>query len=116
MNTLVSLNGSSFTPTSVAVRLLRIGDSRRAANGKLYYYHRANKRAWDLQWTSLPETQLSAIQTIGLLTSTFTFIDEAGSSYTVLVPDGGYSATLAASKASRANFFYYDVALTIEES
>jgi len=115
MNTSISLNGSLFNPTSVSARLIRVGDSRRAANGTLYYYHRSNKLAWDIQWNSLAETNLSAIQTIALLTSSFAFIDEASTSYTVLVPDGGYSAVLSASKASRANFYYYDVTLTIEQ-
>lgn len=114
-NTTISLNGVSFSPTTVEVSFEKIGTTKRAANGKLYFYFRALKRMWNIEWSNLPEGSLSAIRTIGALTSSFTFIDEFGASFTVIVPPGGYSAEMSAERISLANVFYYDVSLQLEE-
>jgi hypothetical protein len=115
MNTYISLNGTRYYPSSVDVKLDKVGDTHRAANGTLYYYHRANKRSWSLQWKSLIETSISGLRSIGILTAPFTFIDESGTSYTVLVPPGGYSAKLDAGNISHANVFYYDITIELTE-
>lgn len=115
MNTYITLNGTNFFPTSIERGLNKVGDFRRAANGTAYYYHRANKNTWTITWNKLRETSLSAITTIGALTASFTFVDEAGTSYTVLVPPGGYSHSLNADSISSGGIFYYDVSLTLEQ-
>lgn len=115
MNNYIVLNSTNFYPTAITSSLDKIGDLKRAANGTLYYYHRANKRNWELVWTSLPETDLSGIRTIAELTSSFTFTDENNTNYTVLVPSGGFEVTLAADKMRKDGFFYYDVTLRLDQ-
>lgn len=114
-NTYITMNSVVFSPTTVEVSFDKIGTTKRAANGKLYFYFRAIKRKWSISWTALPEANLAAIRALGALTSSFTFIDEHGTSYTVVVPPGGYSAELSAERRSLAGVFYYDVSLELEE-
>lgn len=114
-NTYITMNSVTFSPTTVEVSFDKIGTMKRAANGTLYFYFRSIKRKWSIAWTGLPETSLAAIRTLGALTSSFILIDEAGTSYTVIVPPGGYSAELSAERRSLAGVFYYDVSLEVEE-
>lgn len=114
-NKFIKLNGTNFYPTSIELSINAIGELKRAANGAARYYLRANKRAWAISWTGLPESQLAAIRTIGLLMTTFTFQDEFGATFTVVVTPGGFTQSMSADKISRAGIIYYDVTLNIEE-
>lgn len=114
-NPTIAMNGTSFAPTSIEVTTDKIGITKRAANGKLYFYFRANKRKWAMEWNSLQESGVGAIRTIGALTTAFTLVDEAGTSHTVIVPPGGYSQELSAERISLANVAYYNVSLQLEE-
>jgi hypothetical protein len=114
-NTTISLNGTSFSPTTIETTIQKFGTTKRAANGRLYFYYRGTKRFWTIEWTGLPEASLSAIRAIGILTTSFTFIDEFGVSFTALVPEGGYTHEMAAERRSLAGVFYYDVTLQLEE-
>jgi hypothetical protein len=114
-NTSISLNGSSFSPTTIETAIEKIGITKRAANGTLYFYFRANKRVWNISWSGLPESLLTGIRTIGLLTASFIMIDEFGSSFTVIIPPGGYTQEMSAERRSLAGTFYYDVSLQVQE-
>lgn len=111
----IFMNSQAFNPTSVEVNEDKIGESRRMGNGTLRYYHRAFKNEWTITWTSLRENFVPAIRTIAKLTSSFTFTDYDGVSYTVLVLPGGFKVSVSADKVDGSGIKRYDVTLVLSE-
>lgn len=114
-NQYITINGTSFNPTSIEYSIEKVGESRRMADGTLRYYHRANKYKWTLQWASVRESRVSAIQTVGELTTSTTFIDYEGVSHTVILLPGCFKKTLSADKVASLTARYFDVELVLDE-
>ena len=111
----IYMNGVAFNPTSVETEVEKIGESRRMVDATLRYYHRAFKSKWTITWNALPESKFAAIQTIGLLTTSFTFIDYASVSHTVMVLPGGFKHTIDATSVDHAGIKRYTITLTLDE-
>lgn len=111
----IYLNGVVFKPSSIDRKEDKIGDSKVMANGYKRFYHRAFKNQWQIAWNGVTTDVLNNVRAIYRLTSTFTFVDEQGNSYTVLCLPGGFSSTLDAANISINNVVRYDVQLTIDE-
>ena len=114
-NNYISLNGTQFRPTSVDVEETKIGEEKRMADGTLKFYHRAVKLQWTIAWTGLVETAVAAIRTIYRLTTSFTFIDEFGTSWTVLTLPGNLQLSMSAEKTRIDGTKYYDVELVVTQ-
>jgi hypothetical protein len=113
-NKYVTMNSVTFRPTEISRNLKRAGDLKTMADGTNKMYHRGFKYEFDLTWTGLPESNKAAIRTIATLTTSFTFIDEDGTSYTVLCPPDAYSDALSASNISIGlGIIYYDITLKL---
>lgn len=93
----ITLNGTTFHPSPFQVDVTKIGVSLVAASGKRRFVHRLSgatpiyKRVWNLPFENVSETVRAAVAAIYALTTTFTLIDEHGTSYTVQCEDGGYT-------------------------
>lgn len=114
-NRYISMNSVQFNPTSVEYEEEKIGESRRMGDGTLRYYHRSIKRKWTITWTGLRETYLAAVKSIAALTTSFTFVDYDGVSYTVLILPGGYKHSLNADKVDGLGVKRYDITITLDE-
>lgn len=112
----IYLNGVQFKPSNIDNSDDKVGDLKIMVNGKKRFYHRAFKRQWQISWNGVSTTVLNSIRAIYRLTSTFTFIDEQGASFTVICLPGNFSSTLDATNISIKNVVYYDVKLTIDEA
>jgi hypothetical protein len=109
----ISLNATVFTPIDVQETVTKIGDEFQGANGARRFAHRANKREWRISWRRVLASVRTGVRGIYALTSSFTFIDEDGTSYTVFCPPGGYSSSI--SLIAPGVTLYYDIELTIKE-
>jgi hypothetical protein len=93
----ITLNGTTFHPSDIAKETSKIGVALVAASGRRRFVHRTSsgtpiyKRTWTLPFDNVSETVRLAVAAIYALTTTFTFVDEHGTSYTVQCEDGGYS-------------------------
>lgn len=114
-NTFITLNGTQFSPTTIDREETIIGEFRRMANGAGKTWNRGYKNTWNIAWSSIAEGSVAGIRTIARLTTAFTFQDEMGTSWTVIVPPGAWTTNMAADRQSIAGIKYYDVTLKIEE-
>lgn len=114
-NNYVTLNGTQFRPTSVEPEETKIGEEKRMADGTLKFYHRAIKLRWTISWKGLIETSVAAIRTIYRLTTSFTFIDEFGTSWTVMTLPGNLSVSMSAERTRIDGTKYYDIDLVIDQ-
>lgn len=89
----VILNGSAFAFTEIEDQLDKIGVEHVSLNGTRSFLHRAAKGAWTISWAAIDTSTKNQVRALFLLTSTFTFVNEDGTNYTVYVPPGGYKAT-----------------------
>lgn len=80
----VSLNATLFYPTGIERTLEKVGDELIAADGTLRFYYRKTRKIWTLQWNNVHETVVALVTIIANLTTSFTFIDDLGTSYTVI--------------------------------
>lgn len=93
----ISLNGTTFYVSDINKDTSKIGVTLVAASGRRRFAHRTvsgtpvYKREWSIPWNNVSETVRAAVAAIYALTTTFTFVDEHGTSYTVQCEDGGHS-------------------------
>jgi len=112
----ITLNGTSFTPRDVQEDGDKVGkEIGPAANGARRFAHRANKRQWRLSWRRVLAATRTSVRGIFNLTASFIFVDEAGTSYTVYCPPGGFKSSVSLI-AGAGPTLYYDVELTIKEA
>jgi len=116
-NNYITLNGTQFHPTSVESEDDRIGETRRMGDATLRYYHRAFKSRWTIHWSGLREnkSEYSALKTLNAVTTSFTFTDVDGVSFTVLILPGGMKRSLSADRMNMAGLKYYDIDLVIDQ-
>jgi len=113
-NQYITINSITFNPTSVETSVERVGESRRMADGSLKFYHRADKKKWTLQWTSVRAALVINIEDVASITNTTTFIDYDNTSHTVVFLPGAFKKTLSADKVTPSQR-YYDVTLVVDE-
>lgn len=110
----VTLNGVTLTPTTIETGIRKEGERLVMANGSVRFFHRAHKRTWTLSWNLAGLTALLSVISIFTTTSTMTYVDENGSSYTV-IPTDDFGIEFGAEQISLTGFKYYSFSLTIEE-
>ena len=107
------LSGTLFKPMSIEEKLNKIGTVVIFEAGNSVFVYRGVKREWVIHWEKVPETTRTALMTIAALSTTFPFVDEHGTSYTVHCRPGGHQSKTAFT--TPANAIYYDVDLTLHE-
>ena len=116
----IILNGNTYDnttyarPISVTEKLIKVGPSIVAANGARTFVHRATKREWQIEWGGVLDATRGTVASTHALSTTWTFVDEHGTSYTVQTEEGDYESTTAF--ADHAGTQYYDVSLTLREA
>lgn len=81
-------NASAWQPTGYSVKERKIGVTLEAADGTRNRVERSTyKRVWEIEWAVANAATVTTLRAINALTSTFTFTDTAGTSYTVQTED-----------------------------
>ena|SRR5205085_10012034 len=102
-------------PTTLTVADAKIGKTQIAYNGnRTFIYRGARKKTWTIGWPLANETTRAAVRTLHELTTTWTFVDEHGTSYTVQTEADDLSEDYA--MTTPANAILYDVKLTVREA
>jgi hypothetical protein len=115
-NKVVQMNGSNFYPTSIERTEEKIGQEFTMANGTRRFFWRATKNTWVLTWEGLHESSLAAIRAIYNLGTSFGYVDEFGTTYTVICTTEPYTTQLEANRISMNGTFYYSsVSITLKE-
>jgi methionyl-tRNA formyltransferase len=113
----ISLNATTFYPADIEETREKIGTEIAAANGARRFAHRAEKRSWTLTWNRVTAAVRTQIRAVHVLTTTFTYIDEAGTSFTVLCLPGAYRSSIGLiGMPGGVLTLYYNVTLTIHEA
>lgn len=114
----ISLNGTSIARASdVQEDIEKIGVMLQAANGARRWAHRANKRTWTIPFLAVPLSTITFLRGIMALTTTFTFIDENGNSYTVFCAAGALTTSIPIKGSqSGSQVLFYDAQLTLTEA
>ena len=117
----VFLNSVEFFPTDVPKETTKIGKALVMDNGDRHWVQRVDvssnpihKRKWDLTWQDVAEATRAAIEAVALLATTFTYVDQHGTSYTVQCEETAYKDKV--SYISPGNVLYYNVDLTIYQA
>lgn len=121
----ISLNGTTYSgtplslgapwkPSKITRRIIKIGTTNIAANGTRTLVLRGNKSEWDLEWEKVDAITRNAIRTLHALSTTFTFVDEDGASWTVQTEEGDQEDTTAFTSPS--NTQYYDTSITLRQA
>lgn len=121
----ISLNGvvfsgtpaapaTPFKPTKIDGGPRKIGREIEAADGTPYWMQRAQKRRWTISWAMAHEATRAALEAIFLLATTFPYVDQRGTSYTVQCHAEDYTETTAFTDA--ANTIYYQIDLTLRQA
>jgi hypothetical protein len=121
----ISLNGTTYDgtpaagsnpwkPASITRRDIKIGVTNVAADGTRTLVLRGIKREWDIEWEKVNATTRNALRTLHALTTTFTFVDEDGTSWTVQTEEGDHEDSTA--YTSGANVQYYDTKITLRQA
>lgn len=93
----ITLNGTTFHPSDIGKETSKIGVSLVMASGTRRFVHRTvsgtpqYKRTWTIPWNNVSETVRAAVAAIEALTTTFTYVDEHGTSYTVQCEGDSYT-------------------------
>lgn len=114
-NNPIYLNGQQLRPSSIERTATKVGTSQRMADGTLRYFHRANKSSWTITWEGVTEDILTIVRNVYTLTTSFTFIDEQATSFTVLCEGDALKYTLSATKIALGGHKRYDVTLTVNQ-
>ena len=102
-------------PDSISVSVSKIGVTLVAASGKRRFVSRGTvKRTWEISWHEAREATRLALRTLQQLTTTFSFTDELGTTYTGCQTEQDdleekYAFT------DPSNNYYYDLTITIRE-
>jgi hypothetical protein len=116
----ITLSGTTFYPSDIAVETEKQGVSLVAASGSRRWAQRVTgggtsilKSKWVLTWEKATGAVRTAVAAVYVLNSTFTFTDEHGLSYTVQCEGGGDGFKTNISLISSGLVLYYDVELSI---
>jgi hypothetical protein len=108
-------------PTGLTRKEEKIGRVLVAANGARTWVQRVDgssnpirKRTWEIAWDKANETTRAALRTLNALATTWTFVDQLGTSYTVQTEAEDYEEEYAMTDS--ANNLYYRCKLTVREA
>lgn len=93
----ITLNGVTFHPSDIGKETIKIGTTLVAASGRRRFVHRTvsgspqYKHTWTLPFNNVSETVRAAVAAIEALTTTFPYVDEHGTSYTVQCEGDSYT-------------------------
>jgi hypothetical protein len=118
----IRLNGAIFddtpadlsamcAPISIDPIIDKIGTLVKGKDGTRNWMHRAHERGWNIHWEDAPDATRAALETIYQLTTTFTYRDEHGTSYTVQCEEGGWQCSTGTIGGDGE--VYYSITLTI---
>lgn len=117
----IQLNGATFYPSSIEEDDTKVGRLIQSANGKRTFMHRTSdgttpifQRTWSIKWETVSSTIADAVRVVAHLTTTFTYISERGSSFTVQCEDGALRISTGVIDSDGVP--RYDVELTIHEA
>lgn len=117
----IFLNSTEFFPSDAPKTTEKIGVLLQGANGKRTWVQRVtsggaaiHKRQWQISWNDVDATVRAAVEAIFLLATTFPYVDQHGTTYTVQCEADGYSD--AVTTIAPDGTLYYDVELTIYEA
>lgn len=117
----ISLNGTTFGPSKIAVEIEKIGAEQIGADGHRNWMQRLDgsnqpihKRTWTLTWEKVLAALRTSIRNVFLLGTSFTYVDEDGTSYTVQCEKQDYKDDIAFVGAGPT--LYYNVTLTIRQT
>jgi len=120
------LNGTTYSgtpltpatprkPNGIDLEFAKVGTTLIAADGTRRFVARGTtKRTWKITWERAAEATRSALRTLAALTTTWTFVDQLGASYTVQTEQDDYTEDYAATDL--AGNLYYDITLTVREA
>lgn len=107
-----TINGVAIPATSINAKLVKYGTETRAANGTVYQTVLGSKWEWSMTCEARTVSEKIALTTIAQYNGTQTFVDEDGTSFTVLVTlDEPYAHDVEQDGADRA----YDVTLNVKQ-
>jgi hypothetical protein len=115
----IFLNGTEYFPSDAPKELSKIGTTLVMASGKRRFVQRLSgatpifKSSWEIPWNDVDETTRAAIEAVSRLTTTFVYVDQHGTSYTVQCEDGAYSDSVS---TIAPGALYYTVKLKIYEA
>ena len=104
-------------PSGLKRTTTKIGRTFTAANGDTSFVARGSgivKHKWVLSWEKANATTQAALKALYALTTTFAFVDQDGTSYTVLCTgDDPFDEDIS---SNRANAYLYNVDFTLKEA
>jgi hypothetical protein len=99
-------NQSAWQPDSYVASEVKIGVTLPAADGTRNRVERSVvKRTWEVGWQACNLATMQTVRTIQRLTTTFTFTDLEGVSYTVQTEDDAFAPEWAFNDPSGASFW-----------
>lgn len=114
----IFLNGTEFFPSDAPKEVTKIGALQVAANGARTWVQRVDgannpilKRSWRLTWKMVGESTRAAVEAVALLATTFAYVDQHGTSYTVQCEEQPYRDGVV--DIGPDGTLYYDVDLEI---
>lgn len=120
------LNGTTYsgTPTSLSnpwkpdsldLQIAKIGPTLVADDGTRRFVSRGtSKKTWKITWNRANETTRAAVRTLAALTTTWTMVDQLGTSYTVQTEQDDYTEDYA--MTTIANDLRYKLELTVRQA
>lgn len=102
-------------PISIERELRKIGRMLEAADGSTSWVHRGTKWTFTISWGPRASVATkTAVRAVRNLTTTFTYTDEEGTSYTVLnVGDDTYSEKVY---TDATNIYQYELSLILRQA
>lgn len=119
------LNGTTYSgsptntsnpqrPSTYRPKNLKKGRLLEGANGALTWVQRGVKWQWTIGWKRANQTTQTAVLALRNLTTSFTFVNHLGVSYTVItVGDDDHEEDVV---TDRANAYKYDLELVLREA
>lgn len=116
----ISLGGVTIYPSDAPKKKSKIGKVQVNANGGRTFIQRVTalgaaifKSQWELEWNDVGETVRAQVETLANVTTSMTYVDQHGTSYTVQTEEEAYEDRV--SYISGDGTLYYNVSLTICE-
>jgi hypothetical protein len=105
--------GAAARPVSADVEVRKIGPLLESMNGSLTLVYFGVKRKWTIKWAGAGTATRALLRAVHELTTTFSFTDALGVSYTCLTAESDYKETIAFT--DRSNVYFYDLELVLRQ-